>query len=277
MPITITERDGSRSFSTNSAGFTSQEMRYIIRGSASEAEVMAELLDTAPQTLNSLNRQSTDVEPLYVDESDADTAIWEGVVKYGPGQRIIWPQRQTGESTFSFDTTGGSQHITQSLAAVARHAPPGKSAPDCKGAIGVTQNSVEGCDITVPVYSFSETHYLANAAVTDACKAAIFALTGKTNSSAFRGLAAGEVLFLGATGSKRGDEDWEIQFRFAASPNRANFTVGDITVPAKKGWEYMWVRYEDEEDAVAKRLVKRPTAVYIEKVYEAGDFAGLGI
>ncbi len=39
----------------------------------------------------------------------------------------------------------------------------------------------------------------------------------------------------------------------------------------------MWVRYEDSEDATAKALVKKPVAVYVEKVYEYGDFSGLGI
>ena len=44
---------------------------------------------------------------------------------------------------------------------------------------------------------------------------------------------------------------------------------------SKKGWEYLWGRYA--EDAAAKAIVKRPAAAYIEKVYEEGDFAGLGI
>lgn len=35
----------------------------------------------------------------------------------------------------------------------------------------------------------------------------------------WRAFAAGEVLFLGASGSKRGEEEWEITYRFAASPN----------------------------------------------------------
>ena len=35
--------------------------------------------------------------------------------------------------------------------------------------------------------------------------------------------------------------------------------------------------YADAEDAAARALVKKPVAVYIEKVYEEGDFAGLGI
>ncbi|MHC4982461.1 MAG: hypothetical protein ACYTF6_04740 [Planctomycetota bacterium] len=67
-------------------------------------------------------------------------------------------------------------------------------------------------------------------------------LTAKTlieNSTAesYNGLAAGECLFLGASGSKRGADDWEINYRFAGSPNRANFMIGGITAASKKGWE----------------------------------------
>ena len=36
-------------------------------------------------------------------------------------------------------------------------------------------------------------------------------------------------------------------------------------------------RYADAEDATAKAIVKVPVAVYVEKVYEDGDFSGLGI
>ena len=32
-------------------------------------------------------------------------------------------------------------------------------------------------------------------------------------------------------------------YSFSASPNKTNFTVGDITVASKKGWEYLWVEY----------------------------------
>jgi len=146
-----------------------------------------------------------------------------------------------------------------------------------KGAIGVTHDNVEGVDIAIPVYNFSETHYIDDALVTPAYRGTLFSLTGKTNNAAFKGCAAGECLFLGASGSKRGEEDWEITFRFAASPNRTNITVGDITVASKKGWEYLWVRYADAEDATAKALVKLPVAAYVEKVYEEGDFSQLGI
>ena len=123
-----------------------------------------------------------------------------------------------------------------------------------------------------------ETHYLSLAAVTDAYKQALFNLTGKVNSGPFRGLAAGECLFLGASGSQRGESDWEITFKFAGSPNKTNIQIGDLQpVPAKKGWEYLWVKYREEEDTAASSLVQRPVAAYVEKVYPEGDFSGLGI
>jgi hypothetical protein len=46
---------------------------------------------------------------------------------------------------------------------------------------------------------------------------------------------------------------------------------------SKKGWEYMWIRYEDAEDEDAKQIVKRPSAVFIEQVYDYGDFSDLNI
>jgi hypothetical protein len=156
-------------------------------------------------------------------------------------------------------------------------APAGQTPPDFEGAIGVTSDSVEGIDITVPVYNFAETHYIPVASVTSFYKAALFALTGSVNNAAFRGFAAGEVLFLGASGSQRGQDDWEITFRFAASPNVTGLTVGSITNIDKRGWDYLWVRYADMEDTTAKALVKRPVAVYVEQVYPFADLSGLGI
>ena len=65
--------------------------------------------------------------------------------------------------------------------------------------------------------------------------------------------------------------------RFPTSSDKAGLTVSEITGIDKKGWQYLWVRYADAEDSVAKAIVKKPVAVYIEKVYEEGDFSGLGI
>jgi hypothetical protein len=178
---------------------------------------------------------------------------------------------------FQFDTGGGTQHITQSLVTMGAYAPPSRTAPYFGGAIGVTRDNVEGVDITVPVFNFSETHYIPAALITPAYQSVLFNLTGKVNNYAFRWFAEGECLFLGASGAQRGQDDWEITYRFAASPNRTGIIIGDIVGIVKKGWEYLWVRYEDAEDTGANALVKRPMAVYVEQVYDWADFSLLGI
>lgn len=269
MPITIQEKLDSRRVSLGEN--PSVELVYILTGTADDAAAVATVEAASPLVYQGLFRQSLQLEPEWVDANSND-GQWTATVRYG-----LWSQPKQGESTYSFDTTGGVQHITQSIQTVGMYAPPGKIAPNFKGAIGVTDENVEGVDITVPACSFAETHYLPTALVTLAYRVTLFRLTGRVNNAPFKGCAAGECLFLGATGSKRGADDWEITYRFAVSPNRDNITIGDIAGIDKKGWEYLWVRYQNAEDATAKNLVKKPIAAYVEKVYEVADFSVLGI
>ena len=269
MPITLTEKVDSRRVSLGEN--PSIELAYVLTGTSDDATAVSTIESNTPTSYQGLLRQDIQLEPEWVDANSGD-GQWTVTVRYG-----LWPQPKQGESVYAFDTTGGTQHITQSIQTVARYAPTGKTAPNFKGAIGVTHDNVEGVDITVPSCTFSETHYLPATTVTLAYRVTLFRMTGKVNNAAFKGCAAGECLFLGATGTKRGSDDWEITYRFCVSPNRENITIGDITGISKKGWEYMWVRYEDVADGLAYTIVKRPVAVYIEKVYEEADFSVLGI
>jgi hypothetical protein len=267
MP-SLTELIDSREWTTGDKPTVT--LHYILDGTSDDLTAKTLLLNSTASTYDGLVRADCTIEPIFVD-TDSGKGKWDCRVRY------ISPERKEPEvgdpPQFSFDTSGGTQHVTQSIATVQKYAPSGKTAPDFKGAIGVTSDNVDGVDITVPVYSFSETHYVADATVTTEYRLALMALTGTVNNAAFKGFAAGECLFLGAAGSKRGAEDWEITFRFAVSPNRTGITVGDITGIAKQGWQYMWVRYDDAEDSTAKAIVKKPVAVYIEKVYADGDFS----
>jgi hypothetical protein len=138
----------------------------------------------------------------------------------------------------------------------------------------VKADSVEGVDITVPVYKFSMTYVIANNLVTPAYKGQLFRLTGKTNKDDWGDFAAGEVLFLGPSGSRKGRRGkWEITFNFAASPNEEDLTVANILHVNKKGWEYLWLEFEQEQ--VGKRLGWVAKYCYVEQVYPEGDFADL--
>lgn len=270
MPATAVEKHGSPQVTTGMSGQANLE--YLIHDASDETAALAALAAAAPSTYMSMAQESLSVQPV-----DDEAEKWEGTARYTKGSGSV---PQTGDSAFSFDTTGGTQHITQSVETIGGYAPTGGTVPDFQGAIGVSDNSVEGVDITVPVYKFSETHYLPASEVDNTFKGMIFDLTGKVNNATFKGLAAGECLFLGAQGSRRGtgpDDDWEITLNYAASPNKTSIVIGDITVTAKKGWEYLWIRYENAVDGVANRVVKVPTAAYVEKVYDEADFSPLDL
>lgn len=275
MPFTVEERDTSRTIT--SGANPAVELRFVVRGTGADADndegALGELENEAPDEFLGLPRRDVRIEP-------AGPGLWDGEAAYAPEQQETSPPQQ-GESVFAFDTGGGTQHITQSLGTVSTHAAPGMTAPSFQGAIGVTADSVEGVDIVVPVFNFSETHVLPDSQVTESYKLLLMILTGKVNSDTFRGFASGSLLFLGASGTKRGsasgDGDWEVTFRFAASANQVGIAIGPITGISKKGWEYLWVRYEDAEDAGAQAIVKRPVAAYVEKVYLELPFTALGI
>jgi hypothetical protein len=261
MPAVITERYNSRQATESDSPTT--ELLYTVSGTEDDVEVRSLVEATIPASYLGLLHQSYTIEPI-------GGGVWEITVQYSQ-----YEPKDNGQSSFAFDTGGGTTHVTQSRQTLGSYAPAGMTAPDFQGAIGVTLDSVEGTDITVPVYNFSETHYLNNALVTGSYKLTLFSLTGRINGSGFKGFAAGEVLFLGASGSKRGSDNWEITYRFAASPNVTGLTVGPISGITKRGWDYLWVRYADAEDQYV--LVKRPIAAYVERVYLDGNFAALGI
>lgn len=191
----------------------------------------------------------------------------------------------------SFDTSGGTQHITQAdggkisangstttRTGTERRFPP--TAPSMDSAIGVDDNGVSGVDIVVPALTWTETYDVPSTYVTSNYIKAVAALTGTTNGAAFRTFEAGEVLFLGASGSQEWDQEkgngpWNLSFKFVASKNMTGQKIGSIEGIEKKGHEYLWVRYENSVSS--NELVKKPKAVYVNTVYREGDFSGLGI
>jgi hypothetical protein len=217
---------------------------------------------------------------------------WQVSINYEKQGAEDDEQRDPLKRSRSFDTSGGTQHVTQATggtittvggttttSVVERKYPPG-TAPSMSGAIGVDGQSVNGVDIVVPALSWTETYDVPHAYITAAYIKGVAGLTGTVNNGAFRTFAAGEVLFMGCSGAQewddqRGNGPWTLSYKFVASPNVTAQTIGDITGVEKKGHEYLWVRYEDAVST--NELVKKPKYVYVNKVYRDGNFSGLGI
>jgi len=269
MAVTITEFWRSRLYQVGQ--IAQLDMLYTIQGTSDYGDAYAKLLTMALGTIDGLKRTDAAVDPIGFE-------LWRGSAHYE--SLSLAPRPGTGAATFNFDTTGAVQHISQSISTPLKSAIGTTPAPDLGGAIGAGPSGVEGVDITVPCYKWTETHWLSNGLIDDAYRQLVAHLTGRTNDAPFRGFATGEVLFLGVQGGHRGDdEDWELTYHFAQSDNRDDITIGDIDNIEKKGWEYVWTQYEWTEvgSGAEKVIVPQPKHVYIEQVYLDGDFGGLGL
>lgn len=287
MPVTGTlgEKYASR---TTALSFVNEqvEVKYIIHGSPDENDAKGVLLSQAPTTFTG-QKGTLIAQDWKAEEEDTRSGRYVGTVTYNLPD---WGAKETGETVFTFDTTGGTQHIIHSKANVARY-PSGSTttanAPDLMGMINVGASDIGGCDITVPAFAFTSTKYFGAASITTSYVNGLYNLTGKTNSAPWSptidgitlNFLEGEVLHLGATGSRRGIGDVEISQHFAGSQNATNLTVANLSGIAKKGWEYLWVMTDQSVSGTGSntRIVCMPTFVYVEKVYDETDFTATGL
>jgi len=275
MSFTIEEKFG------RVLGLSQGEKTYLVTSddpaNDNDSDARAALISQAPSGYGGLPRDTAEVEEIAGENTNKRQ--WIGQVTYRSGQ-------QSSDTTaFRFDTTGETQHITHSLNTVSSHAANGQPT-DYKGAIGVTKDNVEGVDITVPTFGYTVTRTVKSSDMDQAYLETIEELTGSTNNGpltittddgATLSLATGENLFLGAQGEYRAaEDDWRIRFKFAKSRNKT-VDVGPMAGIGKKGWEYLWVRYAQEEDANAKRLATRPIEAYVEQVYKEKNHSNLNL
>lgn len=273
MPVTVDEQPDKQVF-----GSTGRR-QYYIRDATTMDEARTALLASAdaPATWEAGGRT------LYRDDDQCEAfemgnQVWFGVAHYVDQEDATGGGG--GDSLFSFDTTGATEHIIASLATDAFG--PNTADADNDSLINVVIDDgapkVEGVDITVGKLGFTVTKRFDVSAVTSAYIDTLAELTGTTNDDAITittddgievDALAGELLFFGATGGVRNGQV-EIVFYFGKSPNVAR-TIGGIAFTAF-GWDYVWVRYGPTKVAGLKVMGANALAVYVETVYSSADF-----
>lgn len=259
--LTITNKDGT---------ITS---KWVVRGAGDEFDAANYLTMVVPVAiglgLDFLIRQKINVK-------HQGAGLYLASVDYGPEDD---PKSEKApeplENKFSFDTTGGKHKISLAEKEISRQWAHSMSLqpPDLKGAINYDGKKVQGVDITVPNLEFSITVFYKPSAITIPFVQEIGRKTGRFNSDAWLGFAAGEVLFLGGSGdvpipTLRGQKikPVPITYKFAGSENRTDIIVGSNPAQiSKRGWDYMWVRYERLEDSGLDYPV--PVHAYVDQVY----------
>lgn len=264
-------------------------LRWLVSQKANYLAAEQWAVDNAPLCLSGHRRSRLDIRGL-------GNYWWEISAQYvnsalcfggGDGNNPSPPDPESDDlvsSSISFDTTNSTAHITQAnsrnpagltdFSGQSGYAAGGLAAPDTDGAIDIEGDQVRGVDVTVPAFSFTETWSLPSAVLIDDYVSTLYSMTGKINNARWRNFDTGEVLFLGARGDvARGNGTCQITFSFSASPNKEGIKIGSITGINKGGWDYLTVTYKTETDAGS--LVKRPQYVYVNSVYEGGDFSKL--
>jgi len=295
MPITVTERDTSRTLTDGE----SHERIYTVKGTADQAEALTALKAEAPLISNFLYRAPCTVEPLYVDSDHPAHCRWTGRAPYIP---FDGEDGKSSKEAIALDgivirgtTGGGTMHMTHSLhtnASRGRYAPEEEggfaATPDFKQGINFNGETFDGVDIGLRQFEFTVTKVWADPG--DCILDTLYSLSWTVNnaqvvytdteSGITITLAAGECLFKWADfGRARGDGGLEVTYHMAASPNMADgwMKIGDTDVPAKLGWKYMWVYSVPRKDTDTDRVVQQMEGVYIEQLYNIADHAGLAI
>lgn len=291
IPEVIEVKDSNRgSLTLGDDGSISRDVdpKWILSGFPTYAAAEAKAEEIAPREFNDHRRKGLDIDPL-------GNGFWIVTARYNnPAINANDPGGDGGEdgddakpASCEFDTTGATQHVTQAYSGADRTSQgtldgqlvfsrPDRDAPNLKGAINVQDMQVNGVDITVPQFSFSETWHFSAEFVIAKFIGKLYETTGKINNKPWRVFDEGEVLFMGARGTiVQGQSSVPITFSFQASPNRFGFDVGDILNVRKQGWDHMSVMYETSEDS--GNIIKVPKFLVVECVYPSTDFEQLRI
>lgn len=283
---------GRGGLTTNDDGTITRdvELRWLLNGFNSYLAAETKGQEIAPLEITGHRRKNLQVDSLGNGWWTVSAGYSNPAIQDDGGQGDDNSGGEPASNTIAFDTTGGTEHVTQAYSGpdkvgqsgitgqLGYHRPGEQDqVPDYEGAIGVNGNTVTGVDKVVPVWNFQETWTFPAKWVVDSFIYTLYSNTGKVNSGPFRCFKFGEVLFLGARGElTRGASAVAITFSFAARPNVSDpFKVGDVEVSFKGGWDYMDVQYEHDTDN--STLIKKPKFVFINTIYAAFDFSQLRI
>ncbi|MFA6805226.1 MAG: hypothetical protein WCR17_04545 [Candidatus Methanomethylophilaceae archaeon] len=257
--------------------YTSGDIEYIVRGADDEEAAIIAVRDAVSTKHLGMRLTSISISERLDDDSWRVRCSYDATVATSDDDGVSKP-----DYTVNFDFSSTTKHISHSKRTTSKYSadPEKPIAPDYEQAINYNDGRIEGVDIISPQMEFSETHYFYNSELTTKYRKTLATMIGRVNNDTFRGYSAGEVLFLGVSGSRAGqdpDDLWTLTFKFAVSPNEEGLTAGDIIGISKKGWEYSWQHMADVVDTVNNVTKKIPMYAYVEQVYDVDDFKKLGI
>ena len=203
----------------------------------------------------------------------------------------------------SIDVSNTTIHVDNSFKTLAAYGPSALSSRvGTANPINVVNGVIGGADILAPVSTLAISQVLGRAVVTNAYVDLLISLVGKVNvatftfigESEFLGWPAGCVLFMGASGTRRDDWDWDFTYNFGIAPEKPAETIGGVVngvsqsfvAGAYPGWALRVIEYKDVmiyrggpyiNGQQPFDVVRIPVAAYVEQVYPDGNLALIGV
>lgn len=198
-----------------------------------------------------------------------------------PTQTVLVPE-------VAFDTSAQTEHVIRTM--IGQTPYPADVNVNLKdpiksfgNLIGVEDlDTINGVDRYWPGLTYEVTRQ--RTSCSDAYIQTLYALTATVNDAPWKIYAAGEALFLGATGRQRTaghSTRWDVTYRFLGSKNKSvDVTLAGIVgalAIAKGGWEYMWFRTKKQYTKATKTLNVVVVRAVVTRLYESSDFTDLGL
>jgi len=279
MPIRIREQVASRDGMDGTDQSSTRQLKWLVWGTYDVSLAEAQLSPSIPLLWQGL------IFKGLTWEQQSPTS-WLFTANYqDPKKQEDENKLEEGEFTFSFDTTGGTLHVSTNPNGTDKYSIDIVDDPPVEtlGAINVdADRQPQGVDITIPsmlyriTYQFPDDHFVDFDAFLDYSKT-VEELTGTTNESTRLKRAPGELLLLGGTGKWSTKSGPLIDYSIAVSKNQTGLTIGDIPAVDKKGHAYLWIWYEPFKDATAKVIIPKPRWVYVENLYKPANWDDLEV
>ena len=251
-----------------------QTFEYWVTGSNDYAEIMLTLEISLDQRFNFFHVLRK------IDLKQQAKGIWIATASYvrpKPGDPE-YAQTQNFPP-IHFELSGVQQHLTQSLQTISSHGVSGADPPpNYQGAVNVSDKKVEGYDFDFPEFTWTEKYFLKkDVAFSNAYVKAMRKAFNRLNKKKWRDFDAKSVRFKGATGgsSDKFPDYAEITFKFESAEALKNQSYGAITGVDKGPFELIWIVYDATEDTAAKKMIKTPKYVYVERIFEQIEFSTL--
>lgn len=274
MPIRVHETQESRTlrdgYETNQKGidleFVAWDDNNTDLSPADVEDAVLAVVDNAPygNPLLGLYRQTILLRPLT-------RSVFLATVVYGAYDKL--------SIRFGFRSEGGVEHVTNSLATIARYAATGYTAPNFNTAVNVNESGPQGYQRKVKQISFWVTRYFDPVNwvaadwlnILDLCDTYNLAPwhTWPAKSVLFDDFEAPEIIF-GQTAAV------PVKFYFRAKKAEV-VNPGDGINFTKDPWDLVWPDFVSYADGGSKRRAYKLRSMHREQVNYGSDFTLLGL